>query len=265
MSAARPQQFSGSAGGRSENDVLRLEIERLRSFVEVRVQAQENMLRAMVVESAARAREALEGRIQLAAREAIAFAHQGLEHHEAALRALGRRLAEMAREPCEVETACPTPPGVGLYALGVPLGEASDCQRLEVGDATDPAFLSALAHLPILPGGAARLVAAHVIEFAPMAALSERILPHWRSRLAPGGELVIVTLDGPAWAAELLRAEGGFEAMRRRLGADGGGRPLCNLFDAAGLAALLRGAGFAPDAAEVAGSQLRIVARPAAA
>ncbi len=250
---------------RSEIDALRLEIERLRGFVELRAQVQENMMHAMVVEGAARAREALEARIQAAAREAIAFAYQGLESHEAALRALGRRVAELSREPPEPERAFAGPPGVGLYALGLAVGDGSDCQGLDVGDATDPAFLSALAHLPILPGGAVKLVAAHVIEFAPMATLAERILPHWRSRMAPDGELVIITRDGPAWTAELARADGTFESIRRRLGADGAGCPVRHLFDPDGLAATLRAAGFAPDAPQITGTQLRIVARPASA
>ena len=264
MTAVRPGPFNEAANADVEKD-LRLEIERLRGFVELRAQVQENMMRAMVVESAARAREALEGRIQAAAREAIAFAYQGLESHEAALRALGRRVAELSREPTEPEPAFATTPGVGLYALGLAVGDGADCQSLGVGDASDPGFLSALAHLPILPGGAAKLVAAHVVEFAPMAALAEKILPHWRSRMAPGGELVIVTLDGPAWAAELARADGTFESIRRRLGAEGAGRPVRNLFDPDGLAAALRAAGFAPDAPEITGTRLKIVARPAAA
>ena len=256
------QQSSAPEAGRSEIAELRLEIERLRGFVEMRAQVQENMMRAMVVESAARAREALEERIQLAAREAIAFAHQGLEQHEAALRALGGRVAELSREPAsEGEAAYSGAPERGRYAFGVAGDDGSDCRRIEVGDESDPAFLTALRHLPILPGGAEKLVAAHVVEFTPMAALTEKILPHWRSRLAPGGELVVVTLDGSAWAAELSRGDGGFEALRRTLGADGAGRPVRNLFDADGLAAVLSAAGFAPDSPETSGRRLKIVAR----
>ena len=90
--------FERSARKRSEIDALRLEIEQLRAFVEMRAQAQENMVRAVTLEARTRFAEAVEERIQLAAREAIAFAEQGLSQHEAALRALGRRVAELSRD-----------------------------------------------------------------------------------------------------------------------------------------------------------------------
>ena len=80
--------------GAREVEELRREVERLRAFVEVRAQAQENLTRAMLAQSTARGAEALEARIQRAASEAMAFAAEGLEKHEAALRALGRRLTE---------------------------------------------------------------------------------------------------------------------------------------------------------------------------
>jgi hypothetical protein len=87
------------------------------------------------------------------------------------------------------------------------------------------------------------------------------LLPHWRSRLAPDGELVVVTLDGPAWAADLPRA-GDFAALRERLALDGAGRPLRQVFDAAGLAAALSEAGFAPGPPQrTAPFTLEIVAR----
>ncbi len=58
-------------GPRSSGDDAKLEIERLRAFVEMRAQAQENLMRAMLEESAVRAAEALESRIQLAIGEAM--------------------------------------------------------------------------------------------------------------------------------------------------------------------------------------------------
>jgi hypothetical protein len=243
----------------SAREELRLEVARLRAFVEMRVQAQENLMRAMLLESATRAAEALEGRIQLAADEAIAYAEQGLERHDAALGAFGRRLAELSRRPPEPEPAAP-PAGVGEYLIGAGDGWPQ-CRRLPLRDETEAAFLADLANLPILPGGASRLVAAHVVEYAPADALETRLLPHWRSRLAPGGELVIVTLDGPAWADDLKRA-GDFARLRERLALDGAGRPLRQVFDAAGLAAALREAGFAPGPPEfIAPFALQIVAK----
>jgi len=240
-------------------DDLRLEIERLRAFVEMRAQAQENLVRAILAEGATRAAEALEGRIQLAVDEAIAFAGQGLERHEAALHAFGRRLAELTREQyCAPE---PAPVAIGEYLIGEP-GGWPECRRLPLRDDSEAGFLADLANLPILPGGAAKLVAAGIVEYATAAALAERLLPHWRSRLAPGGELVVVTLDGPAWAADLRRAAS-FTALRERLGFDGAGRPLRQLFDADGLAEALRRAGFAPEPVErIEPHSLRVVARP---
>jgi hypothetical protein len=87
-----------------------------------------------------------------------------------------------------------------------------------------------------------------VVEYAPVATLEEAILPHWRSRLAPGGELVVVTLDGPAWAADLARDAADFASLRRRLGADGSARPPRRLFDASELRETLSRAGFAAEA-----------------
>jgi SAM-dependent methyltransferase len=236
------------------------EVERLRAFVETRAQAQENLIRALLLESATRAAEALEGRIQLAAAEAIAYAEQGLERHEAALGAFGRRLAELSREPPPPEPAAPPAADVGEYLVGAAAGWPQ-CRRLPLRDESEAAFLADLAALPIPPGGASRLVAAHVVEYAPAAALADRLLPHWRSRLAPGGELVVVTLDGPAWAADLAR-HGDFATLRERLALDGAGRPLRRLFDAAGLAETLRAAGFAPGPAQaVAPLAMQIVAK----
>jgi hypothetical protein len=118
--------------------------------------------------------------------------------------------------------------------------------------------------LPILPGGAAKLVAAHVVEFVAAAALSQKLLPHWRTRLAPGGELIVVTLDGPAWAADLKRGACDFAALRERLGVDGASPPLRQLFDAATLTGALQEAGFVAQAVERAQPfELKVVARPA--
>ena len=262
----RPRLVAPS-GEQREGDAWHDEIERLRAFVEVRAQTQENLMRALVLESAAHAAEALEERIQIAAREAIAFAEQGLEQHEAALRALGRRVAELSREPRASidigERAVAAPAAAGLYLIGA--GVCADCRPLDIRRETEDVFASDLANLPILPGGAAKLVAAHIVEFVANATLAENILPHWRSRLAPGGELVVVTLDGPAWIAGLARG-GDFEALRKRLGADGASQPVRNLFDASGLCGALRAAGFAPATApSTAPLELRVVARAAAA
>jgi hypothetical protein len=221
---------------------FRREIERLRTFVESRAQTQENLTRAMLAESATHAAEALEGRIQLAAREAVAFAASGFERQEATLRALARRVAEIARETPPPEAVPANPATTGAYWFGAGSPEARDYRQIEI---RQEALLADVANLPIPLGGAATLVAAHVIEFVPAAALTETILPHWRSRLAPGGELVVVTLDGPAWAADLAQ-QCDFASLRRRLGADGTGRPPCNLFDAEGLAGVLREAGLEP-------------------
>jgi hypothetical protein len=228
-------------GLRFDEEQFRREIDRLRAFVESRAQAQENMLRAMLAESAIRAAEALEGRIQLAAREAIAYAAGGLERQEATMGALARRVAELHREAPAPEAARAAPAATGEFWIGAGASEARDFRRLDI---REEAFLADLVNLPILPGGASRLVAANVVEFLTAEALREQVLPHWRSRLAPGGELVVITLDGPVWAADLAKID--FESLRRKLGADGTGRPPRHLFDAAGLAGALRAEGLEP-------------------
>ena len=228
-------------GARSEFEDLRREIERLRAFVESRAQIQENLTRAMLAQSTARAAEALEGRIQIATREAMAFAAEGLEKHEATLRALSRRLAETPAAPAAPEPPAGAPFSTGAYLIGGGGVEAGDCRWLEVRDDSEDAFLADLANLPIPRGGAAKLVAAHVAEFVSSTALRQSILPHWRSRLAPGGELVVVTLDGPAWAAALARNAGDFARFRRSLGVEG--KPPRSLFDAAEWVEMLREAG----------------------
>jgi SAM-dependent methyltransferase len=257
---ARPRLVETDAA-RFEHDALRREIDRLRAFVEMRAQAQESLTRAMLAESTARAAEALESRIQLAAREAMAFAEQGLERHEATLRAFGGRLAEIARDaraPAEAPLAAPA--ATAAYRIGASAGQAQDGQPLDIRDDSEDAFLADLGNLAILPGGAAKLVAAHVVEYVPAAALAQKILPHWRSRLAPGGELVVVTLDGPAWTADLVRG-GDFASLRRRLSAEGAARPPRNLFDAPELAEVLRAAGLTPLPPATSALELKIVAR----
>ena len=267
MIAPRAQpRLVALSGARSDSDALREEIERLRNYVDERAQAQEKLMRALAHEGAARAAEALEERIQLAAREAIAFAEQGLEQHEAALRALGRRVAELSREPRAAANfgerpVAADPAAAGLYQIGAG-GGATDCRLLDLRRDSDEVFCADLANLPILPGGAAKLMVAHIVEFVATSALVERLLPHWRSRLAPGGELVVLTLDGPAWIAGFAPG-GDFEALRKRLGADGASQSVRNLFDAPTLCATLRAAGFATGAATSSEPfELRVVARP---
>ena len=235
---------------------LQREVDRLRAFVETRAQAQENMMQAMLADSATRAAEALEGRIQLAAAEAIAFAEGGLERLEATVRALARRVAELAPETPAPDPALAAPAVTGAFWIGVGAPETPGLRRIDI---RETAFVADLAHLPILPGAASTLTVAHIVEFVPAAALAQAILPHWRSRLAPGGELVVITLDGPAWAAGLAQCD--FASLRRRLGEE---RTPCNLFDAAGLAEVLRAAGLQPGEPRHAPHALTLAARVSA-
>jgi hypothetical protein len=239
--------FEKAAREQRELETLRVEVDRLRVFVETRAQAQENLVRAMLRDTGARAGEALEARIDLAVREAIAFADQGLSQQQAALRLLGRRVAELSKELSAPNVTPwvgdPAPP-VGAYLLGAPAPEWGNCRRLEIREDNEDVFVADLADLGVPPGGAEKLVASHVLEYAPIRALEEAILPHWRERLAPGGEVVIVTVDGPAWTAELARDAADFERMRVRLGASAA-RGLRSLFDFESLARLLSATGLA--------------------
>ncbi len=237
-------------GVRTDSEVaaLRAEIERLRAFVELRAQAQEDMIRAITLGARTRMVEAVEERIQLAAREAIAFAEGGLIQHEAALRALGRRVAELSREAPPVRLPEPNrlaASAVRAYLIGSSEEDSPGCLNLELRQEREDTFLFDLANLPILPGAAEKLVAGHIVERAPAYELTENILPHWRERLAPGGELVVLTLDGPAWAADLASHAADFECFRVRLGADGVRAAPRNVFDEASLRSALLAAGFA--------------------
>lgn len=256
-----------SFGSNSANETTELfhEVERLRASVDARVRALEEESQAMLAGFAARVAEAVESRIQLAAQEAMAFAEQGLQHHEAALRALGRRVAELSRQPLPIEALPLTAPAAtAAYMMGVASVETRDCRRIDIRDGAEASLVADLANLPILPGGASKLVVSHVVEFASATALAQNVLPHWRSRLAPGGELVVVTLDGPAWVSDLLSLGNDFTRLRERLGADGLARPLRHLFAPEELSALLTGAGFAPEAATRApGFDMRIAAKAA--
>jgi len=262
--------FDRGARRHSEIDALRVEIGRLRAFVEMRAQAQESMLRAITLEARRRLTEAVEERIQLAAREAIAFAEGGLLQHEAALRALGRRVAELSRDAPPLPLPQPgalAAPAVRAYLIGSADEEDAGCLKLELREDREDTFLADLANLPILPCGAAKLVAPFIVERVPARELAEKILPHWRERLAPGGELVVVTLDGPAWAADLARRAADFEGFRARLGADGARPPLRNVVDENALHGALLAAGFAevePARRSAEKMTMRIVARTAA-
>lgn len=241
----------------AEVDALRLEVERLRDFVETRAQMQERMLRAMLNESQGRVAEMLEPRIQLAAAEAMAYAEGRLERQESTLRALGRRFADFARETPSQAPEQPPARAVADYAIGV--GEAQGATQILLSEDSEDAWLRDAAHLAIPPCGASRLVATHVIEHIAPTALETRVLPHWRSRLAQGGELVVVTLDGPTLLSDLA-ASADFTACRERL-FSAGARSLRNLLDASTLDAMLRRAGFTPSRVSLTGSTLRVVAR----
>ena len=247
-----------------EIERLRDELRTLREFVEARAQTQENLVRAMLREADARVAEALEARIEFAAREAIAFAEHGLMRQQAALRTLGRRVAEIARETAPEPRAwiAPIPPAAGGYLVGAQVEEARDCRQLEIRLEPEALFLADLADLPIPPGGATRLTLVHVVEFAPAEPLEQTLLPHWRERLAPGGELVIFTLDGPAWTAKLARDAADFDSFRARLAAQGR-RPVRSLFDRQSLSALLTRTGLAvvENERESEDGALKVVAR----
>ena len=217
-------------------------MERLRAFVETRAGVQENMVRAIALESSARAAEALEGRIRIAERASMAFAEQGLQQHEAVLRALGRRVAALSRE--DVPPPAPLRYAAALnYVFGADPAAWPDCQPIEIR--RDGGFLTDLAQLPILPGGAAKLVACHIVEHTTETELSGELLPRWLDLLAPGGELVVTTRDGPAVAVRFSREADDFAAFRALMSAENDGLPLRSLYDDVTLRRVLSAAGFA--------------------
>lgn len=103
-----------------------------------------------------------------------------------------------------------------------------------------------VAALPFDPGSIAAIHAAHLLEHFPQEALRRRLLPYWKSLLAPGGSLCAIVPDGAAMIAEAATGAYPFEDFREVLfGAQDYAQDFhYNLFTPDSLHALLADAGF---------------------
>lgn len=243
---------------------------RVAELLEPRIQCAVGEAKAFAVQTweqdqrlTARVAEVIEPRVQLACREAMAFAASRVDEYckplEVGFRALGRRVSASSKaEFSKSEPHEPSPTKMiktAHYAIGTASAETQDCHHLDLSD------VSGFSHLPIPPEGASKLVVSHSVEHVTPALLSSTILPHWHSLIVPGGELILVTLDGPAWSADLARMGKDFEQFRQHLSR---GQGLTWLYSAEELDLALREAGFLPEPpASIAPCVLKIRARAA--
>jgi len=71
--------------------------------------------------------------------------------------------------------------------------------------------------IPVAPTSATEIIASHLVEHFSLRMLEDVLLPHWRSLLAPGGQLTIVAPDGAAMLKAVSDGGMSFEAFREVL------------------------------------------------
>lgn len=100
--------------------------------------------------------------------------------------------------------------------------------------------------LPFEPASVREIRSSHLVEHFPEEALIRSLLPHWKSRLEPGGRLLAIVPDGETMLAEHAAGRYPFEDLREVLygGQDYEGDFHYDLLTPASLEALLKGAGF---------------------
>jgi hypothetical protein len=74
-----------------------------------------------------------------------------------------------------------------------------------------------LRDLPFEPGSVSEVYSAHVLEHFPVEELRRVLLPHWVSRIAPGGRFVAVVPDLDTMVAEYAAGRLDFDALREVL------------------------------------------------
>lgn len=99
--------------------------------------------------------------------------------------------------------------------------------------------------LPFEPGSVSEIYAAHLLEHFPVEELKRVVLPHWISRLAPGGRLVAVVPDAQTMIAEYAAGRFSFDDLREVTFGDQEyeGDFHYNMFTKESLSELLEGAG----------------------
>src|ERR1039457_4421088 len=68
--------------------------------------------------------------------------------------------------------------------------------------------------LPFEPGSVAEISSAHLLEHFPVEELRRTVLPHWVSRLAPGGRFIAVVPDAQTMLAEYAAGRFSFDDLR---------------------------------------------------
>ena len=100
--------------------------------------------------------------------------------------------------------------------------------------------------LPVDPETVDEIRAAHLVEHFPAEELRRVVLPHWYSRLVPGGRVVLVVPDAEAMAHHYVEGDYSFDEFRLALfgGQDYDGDFHYAMYSPAAMAGLLRDAGF---------------------
>lgn len=115
--------------------------------------------------------------------------------------------------------------------------------------------VSTIDQLPFGPGTVSEIRSSHVLEHFPQEMLRRALLPHWFSRLRPGGLFAAVVPDGQAMVTRAAAGDYSFADFREVLfgSQDYAGDFHYNMFTPASLADLLAEAGFVEIGAPVVG------------
>jgi hypothetical protein len=104
-------------------------------------------------------------------------------------------------------------------------------------------IVSPLAALPFAPAEVTEIFACHVLERFTQEELERKLLPHWVSRLTPGGRFRAVATDSKAMIQAAARGELRLDDFRSAVFGQDGDAAHRNLFSAESLSALLQAAG----------------------
>jgi hypothetical protein len=151
--------------------------------------------------------------------------------HDDTLDKLGRAGLAPRRPDVEVEAKVLNPDKVnaasGRLRLDLGAGHAGRPDHVHVGtkDLDNVDVVGDVRDLPFPPGSVAEIVSEHLVPSFSPAELAETILPHWSSRLAPGGTLVAVVADLDALVRAYVAGGVGLADLQRTIFADPDGQP----------------------------------------
>jgi hypothetical protein len=121
-----------------------------------------------------------------------------------------------------------------------------DFLNVDMRDLPGVDVVAQVGDLPFEPDTIHEIHSAHMLEHFPQEELKRRLLPHWFSRIAPGGAFRAIVPDGAAMLKGVSDGSYSFEDFRAVLfgGQEYDGDFHFNMFTPESLAALLRNAGF---------------------